>query len=189
MSYSRRAFFSEFSRSMLRQVLPERAMAVEQPEPIGAGGWVRPPGALPEQQFRVRCTLCTDCQRACPEQSIRRLGPEFGDIAGTPVVIPTESPCYLCAEMPCIAACTEGALVPVAVRQVRMGTAVLAASRCYLAMGQPCDYCVVRCPLKSEAIAFRSTGPPVIDEDACVGCGVCAYLCPAEAITIVPSSA
>lgn len=71
------------------------------------------------------------------------------------------------------------------VRQVRMGTARLNPSACYLAQGQPCDYCMVRCPLKDEAISMGPKGLPEIHASACAGCGVCAYLCPSDALSIV----
>jgi len=149
--------------------------------------WVRPPGALAEPQFRTTCTQCTDCQTACPYDAIRRLGPEWGVDGGTPAIIPLESPCYLCEDMPCIAACKPAALIPTSRGDVAMGTAVLDREACYVTQGQPCDYCVKRCPLSGDAIAFASDKVPVVDTDHCVGCGVCAYLCPANALDIAPS--
>ena len=151
------------------------------------GTWLRPPGAVPESSFLKVCMRCTACQEACPYQSIRRLGPEFGEAAGTPAIIPEESPCYLCADMPCIAACEPLALQPLTREEVAMGTAEMRTADCYVAQGQPCDYCVTRCPLKSDAIGFNDAGLPEVREDGCCGCGVCAYLCPADAITIRPS--
>lgn len=196
---SRRQFFSQFARMVVGQI--ESAAGVPRSESAGpeaetdAGRaaaergqqWLRPPGALPEEAFLKTCTQCTDCQTACPYSAIRRLGPEFGQVGGTPAVIPTESPCYLCEDMPCIAACEPGALLPTAPRQVRMGTAVVDLSACYLSAGQPCDYCVNRCPLKNEAIRFGPDGLPQIQSEACAGCGVCAYLCPPDAISIDPA--
>jgi len=148
--------------------------------------WVRPPGALPDNDaFRTACTRCTDCIEACPYQSIRRLGPEWGADAGTPAIIPAESPCYLCDGLPCTVACGPGALRPTARRDVTMGLARIRYDACYQAQGQPCDYCVARCPLKGEAIRFDGGRRPVVSEENCTGCGVCAYLCPPNAIDIV----
>ena len=186
--YTRREFFTRFRDALIEQ-LPVPAggpSAVEAPSEPPRQAWVRPPGALPESAFLSTCTRCTDCQEACPYDSIRRLGPEFGDAAGTPAVIPEESPCYLCEDMPCIAACEPAALLPVKPSDVRMGLAVLKADDCYLSAGQPCDYCMTRCPLKPEAIAAGSNGLPIIDASHCAGCGVCAYLCPGDAIGIEP---
>ncbi|NOX58999.1 MAG: 4Fe-4S dicluster domain-containing protein [Planctomycetes bacterium] len=68
-----------------------------------------------------------------------------------------------------------------------MGTAVLDRDACYISQGQRCDYCVTRCPLKGEAIDFGADGIPEIDDARCAGCGVCAYLCPSDALTIIPT--
>ena len=190
MSYTRRQFFTRFGQSMLGRVAPSASAPqppVMQPESQAvARKWVRPPGALEADAFRKACTGCTDCLDACPYHAIRRLGPEFGVDACMPAIIPLESPCYLCADMPCIAACTTGALLPATPGEVRMGTAVLEKEVCYLASGQPCDYCTSRCPLKSDAIALGEDGLPVIHDGGCAGCGVCAYLCPADALAVVP---
>lgn len=190
---SRRSFFTLFGRSLaadavhtvsaLRSELTDRFVPPRD-TPAPARRWLRPPGALPEAQFLTACTHCTACQDACPHHSIRRLGPEFGGAADTPAIIPGESPCYLCEEMPCIAACEPRALLPLSRREVAMGLAVIDMANCYVAQGQPCDYCVTRCPLRGEAIRFDERGTPRVQENGCTGCGVCAYLCPARAIAI-----
>lgn len=150
--------------------------------------YLRPPGALDESAFRRACTRCTDCLEACPYDAIRRLGPEFGDADGTPAIIVREAPCYLCQDMPCVAACTTGALRPVERQEIAMGTAVIDLDQCYQAHGQPCDYCVTRCPLKQAAINWDDRRWPKINPDGCVGCGVCAHLCPAEAVMVTTSA-
>lgn len=191
---SRRHFFTALARMVAKTALPEPRHDAGPAAPARGQGaspqalWLRPPGALREPDFLEACTRCTDCQQACPHEAIRRLGPEFGPAGGTPAIIPTESPCYLCDDLPCIAACMPGALRPIDRRAVEMGRAKLDADACYLSQGQPCDYCVARCPLKGEAISFVLDGPPRIHA-ACVGCGVCAYLCPADALAIVPGAA
>lgn len=191
MITDRRQFFVKFSRSVVAQALG--AVDVVQAglwqsedaeKPSVQAEWVRPPGALPEEAFLRTCTQCTDCQTACPHSSIRRLGPEFGDSAGTPAIIREESPCYLCVDMPCISVCEPRALLPVEPVGTDFGSAVVDEAKCYAAQGQPCDYCVKRCPLGSAAITFDDRAVPVIDEWGCTGCGVCAFLCPTDAITL-----
>ncbi len=190
MTVSRRQFFTRFARSLTAGVIGKdtdnaAGDAVSDPvEKSKRRTWVRPPGAIAEDSFRSTCTRCTACQEACPYTSIRRLGPEFDADSGTPAIIVDESPCYLCPDMPCIAACEPKALLPVDPASVRMGKAVMDVERCYVAQGQPCDYCLVRCPLGERAIHAAAGRVPVIDPAGCAGCGVCVYLCPGDALSI-----
>ena len=88
MDYSRREFLTRFTR-----IMADRATNValatgpvrREPEPQGAV-FLRPPGAAPEPDFLKLCTRCTDCLEACPHQAIRRLGPEFDSVEGTPAI-------------------------------------------------------------------------------------------------------
>jgi ferredoxin-type protein NapG len=180
MDYSRRQFFNSFKRVIDRAVEQPRAK-----KKTIALKMLRPPGAIEESQFLEKCTRCTDCIEACPYDSIRRIGPEFGEAAGTPAIIYNDTPCYICPDMPCIASCETEALLPIERHEARMGTATIDYNNCWQAMNQPCDYCVTKCPLKSDAISMDEIQLPRVDTNGCVGCGVCAYLCPGDAITIV----
>lgn len=195
MDFGRRRFFTHVGRGLAATVwesvdaLRGAMDTPTSPQPeTGPRKWLRPPGALPEDRFGATCTRCTACQEACPYQSIRRLGPEWGADSGTPAIIPAESPCYLCADMPCITSCEPGALLWVTPSDATMGKAVLDRSACYVSQNQPCDYCVARCPLSESAIGLGADGVPVISDPNCTGCGVCDYLCPADAISIVPNT-
>ena len=199
MPYTRRQFFSGTTQALMDSIgraaakvrLPSSVQETQAQAQAQLPNVLRPPGALAEPAFLSACTRCTDCIEACPHQAIRRLGPEFGDRAATPAVIVDEAPCLLCDDLPCITSCTTGALTPTARQDVKMGTAVIDLQHCYQAMGQPCDYCVGRCPLKHEAIDWNEEGMPQINPDACPGCGVCRYICPApgQPITIEPAEA
>jgi len=190
--YTRRQFFGCLVEAMEQRVRRMAAQAVAagvEQKAAPSPQFLRPPGALNESAFLKTCTRCTDCIEACPYDSIRRLGDEFGNAAGTPAIIPDQSPCYLCEDMPCVKACPADALIPTMRNDVRMATAAIDRERCYQAMGQPCDYCVTRCPLKSEAIMFGDDNVPVINAEYCTGCATCAYLCPAEAVRLAPVKA
>jgi ferredoxin-type protein NapG len=149
--------------------------------------FVRPPGAVAEDRFLELCTRCDDCVKACPEWVVRKTGPEFGKrLEGYPMLLPAQNPCLFCDGLPCAAACKTGALVaPAPGAPARIGLAVVDAAKCYMGQGQPCDYCVKECPVKPKAIALGARGAPaVVDALACTGCGECAQICPANAITI-----
>ena len=62
------------------------------------------------------------------------------------------------------------------VNKVRMGVAEIDQSRCLSWGGQDCQLCFIKCPLQGDAL-YQEDGKPVINEDKCVGCGVCEYTC------------
>ncbi|MHC4971160.1 MAG: 4Fe-4S binding protein [Planctomycetota bacterium] len=145
--------------------------------------WLRPPGAIEERAFLEACTRCDDCLVACPQFVIRKAGPEAGAMAGTPVIVPHENPCLMCQGLPCIERCGTGALVRG--ERTRIGLATVTAARCYMALGQPCDYCVVACPETPAAISVARGEAARVDVERCTGCGCCAQICPPGAIAIL----
>jgi ferredoxin-type protein NapG len=193
MDCSRRDFFRIGAQETFTAV--ERAVSplishppVEEPAEIPA--FLRPPGALSEPEFLAACTRCDECIKACPRWAIRRAGSELGERnEGTPVILPETNPCWLCEDLPCIAACGPGALTPLADREdVAMGHAIVDSGLCYSAQGSICESCQERCPLRPRAITVRFGELPEVDRDRCTGCGICVYLCPADAIAIETDS-
>jgi MauM/NapG family ferredoxin protein len=150
--------------------------------------FLRPPGALPEAAFRAVCTRCDDCVAACPKWAIRKAGSDLGArLEGSPIIVPEDQPCWMCADMPCIAACETGALKPLErLADARMGTVRVREELCVSGRGELCDVCVDRCPLEPRPIRIERGKVPVIDAEGCTGCGVCAWLCPTHALEIVP---
>ena len=132
--------------------------------------WLRPPGAVDEELFLSRCTKCGDCLPACPYASIKN------DLAtGYPVIFANESPCHLCDDFPCISACETEALLPVGDRaEVRMGMAVVSRADCTADQG--CRFCLTKCPVGALSVDFLD-GYPVVDQEKCVGCGICEQVC------------
>lgn len=146
--------------------------------------WLRPPGAVEEPTFLERCTKCHDCVKACPPHAILAHPTD-----GTPVLYADQSPCLLCEDFPCVAACGTDALVPVEYRrEVRMGIAAISHRLC--TAGQGCHACVSRCPTAALAMDFESLRLSVVTE-ACVGCGMCEMVCKTVndhvAIRVVPA--
>ncbi|MHC4623161.1 MAG: 4Fe-4S binding protein [Planctomycetota bacterium] len=130
-------------------------------------GIIRPPGALPEEQFLKRCIKCGQCMRACPTNVIQP-----GSFAGglenlwTPVLnnrigsSGCQLNCVACGQI-----CPTAAIRPITLAEklgreefekagpVKIGTAFVDRNRCLpWAMGKPCIVCEENCPVSPKAI-------------------------------------
>ena len=155
---------------------------------------IRPPGALPEEQFLARCTRCGECMRVCIANGLQPSLFEAG-LPGlwSPVLVPRigycEYNCTLCGQV-----CPTGAikrLVPEEKKKVKLGLAEVERSHCLPWKGDSdCIVCEEHCPTADKAIKLRDetivtrTGEtrtfkrPYVDEKLCVGCGICETKCP-----------
>jgi ferredoxin-type protein NapG len=172
--YGRRAFLKDSVVSVAKaaqEFAKHQGVVPEQPAPAPVRtDWLRPPGAADEALFLERCTKCGDCAKVCPYGSIT-----FHPQNGTPVIFADQMPCYLCEDVPCIAACATEALLPVAGReQIRMGLAVVSHRVC--TAGQGCHACVSKCPTDALSMDFDRQRL-VVTTERCVGCGLCEQVC------------
>ena len=165
-------------------------------EPMSA---LRPPGAAPGKAFLELCIRCGRCGLVCATNCIH-YDDTLGAGGSAPFIVPNQRACILC--MKCGEVCPTDAIVPIPAEpsaiaaQVRMGTAEIDAERCWSASGKGiCRACWYSCPLagaEQPAITLddHSLTPRVVG-DRCVGCGLCAQVCPPEAsaITIRPRHA
>ncbi|MDP6704768.1 MAG: ferredoxin-type protein NapG [Alphaproteobacteria bacterium] len=162
---------------------------------------LRPPGALGEDDFLGACVRCGLCVRDCPYDTLKLADAGEGPMTGTPYFVAREVPCEMCDDIPCVAACPTGALDKELGRidDARMGVAVLVGHEtCLNYLGLRCDVCYRVCPLMGEAIRLERrhnerTGRharfiPVVDSQACTGCGKCEKACVLEeaAIKVLP---
>lgn len=72
---------------------------------------LRPPGALPEEEFLAACIKCGQCVQVCPVYAIELadVGDGFG--LGTPHITPRKQACdFSCDALSCVLACPTGAL-------------------------------------------------------------------------------
>ena len=154
--------------------------------PISETPWLRPPGALPEDQFLQTCSRCAKCVEVCPAQCIK-LVPDSTHAGGAPYIEVDTMPCILCTGLECMHHCPTGALVPTPLEKIDMGTAQWHEYICVRSHGEPCTMCVDHCPVGSTALEIIDERI-VVHEEGCAGCGVCQNNCPTDpkSITVTP---
>jgi MauM/NapG family ferredoxin protein len=162
------------------EVLPERLL--------------RPPGVVEEADFAARCVRCGACIQACPTGALQPIALEAGlDGVYTPALRPRrgacEANCTRCGEV-----CPTGAIPRLdltAKLAVPLGVAAIDRTTCLpWATGETCLVCEEHCPVSPKAITrvarrHGTVEAPVIDSDACIGCGWCERVCPLEVSAIL----
>ncbi len=146
---------------------------------------LRPPGAAAEKTFLRLCIHCGKCVEICPHQSLELMG-GIGPQRRTPRVVPRREPCRLC--MKCPPVCPTGALDPTVtdLHRAGMGQAYILQDRCHnYTDGTICMTCYDRCSIRGSAMLLLYGLTPAVTT-GCVGCGVCEYVCPVQAVKVVP---
>lgn len=142
---------------------------------------LRPPWLLNPATFTETCTRCNQCVTLCPQDILCA-----GD-GGFPRVDFSQAECTFCGE--CASDC-EAQLFQPAV-QIKIGNTgwshtAEVAQHCLAYSGVMCRSCEDAC--EPQAIRFPLTlgkvPRPVVDTDACTGCGACVRPCPEDAITM-----
>jgi len=128
---------------------------------------IRPPGALPEEEFLKRCIKCGQCIRICPTNVLQPGSIEAGlENLWTPVLNNRigSSGCQLNC-VACSQVCPTAAIRPITLSEklglgefadagpIKLGTAFVDRSRCLpWAMDKPCIVCEENCPVSPKAI-------------------------------------
>ena len=166
---------------------------------------IRPPGALPEEEFLDKCIRCGECMKVCPTNGLQPTFLEAGvEGIGTPKLVPRVGYCeYVCVS--CTRVCPTDAIVELTEaekKKVKIGTARIDTSRCIpYSEYEDCLVCEEQCPIPTKAIKFeikdvitfsgdvRRIKFPVVLKDKCTGCGICENKCPVkpEAAILVTS--
>lgn len=148
---------------------------------------LRPPGALPENEFLNTCIRCMRCVDACPNLAIKSLPPSAGlETAGTPHIKPREQACMLCSRtegdyLRCTEVCPSGALQPIRKTledvqgNVHMGVAKIDLNLCYSYNNYTCGTCFHACPVGAIKIGLWER--PSVVQQTCIGCGLCERAC------------
>ena len=151
-----------------------------------------PPGSLSFQHFAQHCTGCQLCVSECPNDVLR----PSTDLMH--LMLPMMSyehgycrpECTRCSEV-----CPAGAIRLVDKDEkssVQIGHAVWIKKNCVvLADGVECGNCARHCPAGAiEMVPMdedddESPYVPAVNEEACIGCGACEYVCPSRPFSAI----
>jgi ferredoxin-type protein NapG len=141
--------------------------------------YLRPPGALPEDDFLARCNRCQRCVQVCPTRVIMPASFNQGLLAAnTPIVSFERSYCNSCLK--CGQVCPTGALRPVTEDILDIGVAEIVKESCVAWNWVGCTVCLDKCPLK--AVYLDESKRPFVTPDLCNGCGICQHECPSTSL-------
>ncbi len=151
-----------------------------------------PPGAVSIKNLTQHCTGCQLCISKCPNDVLR----PSGDIMT--LMQPRSSyergfcrpECTVCSDV-----CPAGAIRKITKEEkssIQIGHAVWDGGLCLpMVEGVHCGNCARHCP--AGAITLVNVDPddpespkfPVVDENRCIGCGECEYVCPVRPLSAI----
>ena len=185
-------------RSFFREALSRLAQPVAEYVDAQIGEYIptekvllRPPGAIPEDDFLNTCVRSGACVNSCPAQAILPIHRHDSDRAGTPYIDPDYQPCVVCETLDCMNVCPSGALQKLTANEIQIGLAVVNYESCLRTESINCHDCVDSCPIGGEAIRIDAQDRVEVMSPGCVGCGVCQYHCPTspKSIRVEPINA
>lgn len=151
---------------------------------------IRPPGALPEDEFVDRCVRCSECMKVCPTNGLQpALGEAGFEGIWTPVLVPRIGECTRHCNL-CSQVCSSQAIGPLEVSEkehVFIGTAVIDRSQCIAwNSDKQCLVCDECCSYR--AVVWQTIDGvrrPFVEEHKCVGCGICENVCPIQPLAAI----
>lgn len=151
---------------------------------------IRPPGALPEDEFTERCIRCSECMKVCPTNGLQPSLAEAGfEGIWTPVLIPRIGECTRQCNL-CSQVCSTQAIQPFEVKEkphIFIGTAVIDRSQCIAwNSNKQCLVCDECCSYR--AVIWKTVEGvrrPFVEEHKCVGCGICENVCPIQPVAAI----
>jgi len=150
---------------------------------LRAAKWLRPPFALPEDEFLSSCTRCDACISACPHDVLFKLPARLGNlVADTPALDLGNRGCHMCEDWPCVMACEPQALARPTPKEdadpalPKLAHLTINEEACLPYAGPECGACAHICPVPG-ALTWPDGLRPVIDAAACTGCALCREAC------------
>ncbi len=152
---------------------------------------ITPPGSVSIRHLQHHCTACQLCVSSCPNNVLRPstdlqhfMQPIMSFERGY-----CRPECTRCSEV-----CPTGAIKTLTREEKTMqhvGHAVWIKDNCVAsAKGISCGNCARHCPTGAITMVDYE-GPngivkvPAVDENTCIGCGACEYLCPARPFSAI----
>jgi MauM/NapG family ferredoxin protein len=153
---------------------------------------IRPPGAVPEEDFLRLCLRCGACMQASPSNGLQ---PTYflAGVAGmfSPVLVPRRGPCEAACNA-CGQVCPSRALRKLSLEEkqrAKIGAAVVLRQKC-LAWDKDkrCVVCQEVCPyaaISLRPLPGQQVPVPFVKAERCFGCGACECHCPVANPAIV----
>ena len=154
---------------------------------------ITPPGSQSLRNMQKHCTACQLCVAQCPNDVLRPseslltlMQPEMSYERGF-----CRPECTTCSEI-----CPAGAILPISKEDkssTQIGHAVWRKETCIpVADGMMCGNCARHCPtgaIQMVRLQENKEKPylmiPTVNEEKCIGCGACEYVCPSRPLSAI----
>ncbi|MDE7397398.1 MAG: 4Fe-4S dicluster domain-containing protein, partial [Muribaculum sp.] len=153
---------------------------------------ITPPGSESTANMRSHCTACQLCISVCPNHVLRpattlddAMQPRCSYDKGF-----CRPECTRCSQV-----CPTGAIRPVTREErttIQVGVARWIKDNCLpVADGVKCGNCSRHCPSGAiQMVPLDADNPdglkiPVVNENRCIGCGACEYVCPSRPFSAI----
>ncbi|MDE3145345.1 MAG: 4Fe-4S binding protein [Bacteroidota bacterium] len=166
------------SADNIKEIFTSHNVAFKKNHPI------TPPGSVDVKRFNDSCTACQLCVSKCPSQVLQPTFTAYGIIG---IMQPAMSfkhgycnyHCTLCSEI-----CPTKAIAKISRKEkktLQIGKVKFIKENCVVVTdGTNCGACSEHCP--TQAVSMQpykgDLNIPTINNELCVGCGGCEYICP-----------